>query len=170
MSVEFCSKCKQVTNLKETTLSGNIKSYYCEVCHMFVRSVSINQTNSNQEGLVGKRIYVGNVPFGATEEELKSLFSPHGTVTAVDIVKDRATGRPKGFCFIDMDSGAEDAITKLAGVEMGGRKLFVNEAREKGQGGPQGGGRPQGGYAPRNDSRSGGYRDRDSRDSRGPRN
>jgi len=77
-----------------------------------------------------KRLYVGNVPFGATEDELRNVFEPYGTVTIVDIVKDRETGRPRGFCFIDMEN-AEEAIEKVNGTDMGGRKLFVNEARER---------------------------------------
>jgi RNA recognition motif-containing protein len=91
---------------------------------------------------VAKRIYVGNLPFTATEEELSELFAQHGTVHAVDLISDRQTGRPRGFGFVEMDEdAAEAAITALDGMEFGGRTLRVNEAMERRQGGGGGGGR-----------------------------
>jgi RNA recognition motif-containing protein len=89
---------------------------------------------------VAKRIYVGNLPFTTTEEELSDLFAQHGTVHSVDLISDRQTGRPRGFGFVEMDEDAANAaITALDGMEYGGRTLRVNEAMERRQGG--GGGR-----------------------------
>ena len=78
------------------------------------------------------RLYVGNLPFSATEDDIRDLFSQHGTVEVVELLMDRATGRPRGFGFVQMDpEGAKAAIEKLDGADMGGRKLNVNEARER---------------------------------------
>ncbi|MGD2153033.1 MAG: RNA-binding protein [Gemmatimonadales bacterium] len=89
---------------------------------------------------MAKRIYVGNLPFTTTEEELSDLFAQHGTVHSVDLISDRQTGRPRGFGFVEMDEDAANAaITALDGMEYGGRTLRVNEAMERRQGG--GGGR-----------------------------
>jgi RNA recognition motif-containing protein len=77
-------------------------------------------------------IYVGNLPFSATEEELRSLFERHGKVESVKLINDRETGRPRGFGFVDMASNeAQSAIQQLNGQEMGGRALRVNEAQER---------------------------------------
>lgn len=79
-----------------------------------------------------KSIYVGNLPFTATEEEVSALFSPFGNVESVKIITDRETGRPRGFAFVDMgDADADNAIKALEGHEMGGRSLKINEARPK---------------------------------------
>lgn len=79
-----------------------------------------------------KSIYVGNLPFSATEEEVSALFSPFGNVESVKIITDRETGRPRGFAFVDMgDDDADNAIKALEGHEMGGRSLKINEARPK---------------------------------------
>jgi len=79
-----------------------------------------------------KSIYVGNLPFSATEDEIRNLFSPFGTVHAVKLVSDRETGRPRGFGFVEMeDSAAASAISALNGKDMGGRSLRINEARER---------------------------------------
>jgi RNA recognition motif-containing protein len=86
-------------------------------------------------------IYVGNLPFSATEEEVRSLFEQHGKVEAVKMVTDRETGRPRGFCFVDMASTeAQTAIAQMNGFNMGGRPLRVNEAQERPPRGPRGGG------------------------------
>lgn len=78
------------------------------------------------------RLYVGNLPFSATEEEIRNMFGEFGTVEAVELVMDRDTGRPRGFGFVQMDAeGAATAIKKLDGQQMGGRALNVNEARER---------------------------------------
>ncbi len=97
---------------------------------------------------MGNKIYVGNLPFSATSENLSELFSPFGNVDSAKIVMDRDTGRSKGFGFVEMSSGDEAAaaIEKLNGSDMGGRSLVVNEARPMeprtgGFGGGGGGGR-----------------------------
>lgn len=79
-----------------------------------------------------RSIYVGNLPFAATEEEVRNLFSPYGTVHAVKLITDRETGKPRGFGFVDMeDSAAASAISALSGTEISGRSLRINEARER---------------------------------------
>jgi RNA recognition motif-containing protein len=79
-----------------------------------------------------KNIYVGNLPFSATEEEVRGLFAQYGDVEAVKLISDRETGRPRGFGFVEMDGdGAESAIEALNGFEMGGRSLRVNEAKPR---------------------------------------
>jgi len=79
-----------------------------------------------------KSIYVGNLPFSATEEEVRELFEQHGPVSSVKLIADRDTGRPRGFCFVEMeDEGADAAIEALDGNEFGGRGLRVNEARPR---------------------------------------
>ena len=90
------------------------------------------------------KIYVGNLPFSATEEAVRALFSQHGTVESVSLINDRETGRPRGFGFVEMSrTDAQKAIQSLNGFDMGGRPLKVNEAQDKprgGGGGPRGGG------------------------------
>ena len=91
-----------------------------------------------------KKIYVGNLSFNATEAELRELFGKHGTVSSVSLITDRDTGQPRGFGFVEMESGADAAISALDGKEVGGRTLKVNEARpreDRGGGGGGGGGR-----------------------------
>jgi RNA recognition motif-containing protein len=79
-----------------------------------------------------KSIYVGNLPFTASEDEVRGLFSAYGNVQAVKIVTDRETGRPRGFAFVEMDDGdADAAIEGLSGQQMGGRALKINEARPR---------------------------------------
>jgi RNA recognition motif-containing protein len=96
---------------------------------------------------MSKRIYVGNLPFTATEDQIRDLFEPHGTVSSISLVEDRETGRPRGFGFIEMDdSGAEAAISSINGTDMGGRALNVNEARPRNSGGGGGGGGDRGGW------------------------
>lgn len=92
---------------------------------------------------MSKRIYVGNLPFSASEDEIRDLFSEYGAVESVHVVTDRDTGRPRGFAFVEMTSGADEAIQALDQSSMGGRNLNVNEARprqERGRGGGGGGG------------------------------
>lgn len=88
------------------------------------------------------KIYVGNLPFTATEEEVRSLFASHGTVESVALPTDRESGRPRGFGFVQMaSSDAATAIGALNGHSMGGRALRVNEAQERtGSGDRSGGG------------------------------
>ena len=77
------------------------------------------------------RIYVGNLPFSASDEEVREIFEPFGTVNSVSLITDRETGRPRGFGFVEMADGAEEAISKLDQSDMGGRTLNVNEARPR---------------------------------------
>jgi RNA recognition motif-containing protein len=79
---------------------------------------------------VSKKLYVGNLPFTATEDQIKEAFQQYGEVTSVQLITDRETHRPRGFGFVEMEN-AEAAIEALNGQDMGGRKLVVNEAREK---------------------------------------
>ncbi|MBN1295672.1 RNA-binding protein [bacterium] len=96
-------------------------------------------------------IYVGNLSYTTSEDSLQNAFSEFGTVSSVRIVTDRATGRSKGFAFVEMpeDDEAQTAIDALNGAEVDGRMLRVNPARPKtegGGGGPRGGGRGRGGF------------------------
>ena len=78
------------------------------------------------------RIYVGNIPYSATEIDITERFAPFGKVSKVDIVMDRETARPRGFAFVTMDdAGAPGAIAKLAGTDFGGRAMVVNVAKER---------------------------------------
>jgi RNA recognition motif-containing protein len=93
------------------------------------------------------KIYVGNLPFTATEDEVRTLFAGHGTVETVALPTDRDTGRPRGFAFVQMSSSdAAKAIGALNGHSLGGRSLRVNEAQDRPAGG--GGGRSGGGGRP----------------------
>jgi RNA recognition motif-containing protein len=99
---------------------------------------------------MSKKLYVGNLPFSVTDDELREIFERHGEVTSVSVISDRETGRPRGFGFVEMAeaSAAQDAIRGLDGTQLGGRAIRVNEAQDKRSGGGGGGG---GGY--RRDSR-----------------
>ncbi|HEX8815722.1 MAG TPA: RNA-binding protein [Terriglobales bacterium] len=101
-----------------------------------------------------KNIFVGNLSFNTTEDELRQLFAAYGQVDRVSILTDRDTGRSRGFGFVEMssDEDGDKAITALNGSQLGGRKLNINEARPKGEGGGGGGG-----------ARGGGGRDRGGR-------
>lgn len=80
-----------------------------------------------------KRIYVGNLPFSASEDEVRELFGEYGEVNSVNLITDRETGRPRGFGFVEMANGeeADEAISRLHQFSMGGRSLNVNEARPR---------------------------------------
>lgn len=98
------------------------------------------------------KIYVGNLPFTATDAEIRTLFSQHGTVESISLPTDRDTGRPRGFGFVEMNQAdAARAIHNLNGQDLGGRALRVNEAQDKprGAGGRPGGGGYGGGAAGR---------------------
>ena len=84
-----------------------------------------------------KKLYVGNLPFTASEEELRELFEQHGSTALVRVITDRETGRSRGFGFVefDDDGNAEKALAALDGHDMGGRPLRVNEAQDRGRGG-----------------------------------
>ena len=91
---------------------------------------------------MSKKIYIGNLPFSSTEDELRTVFERHGRVESVNVITDRDSGRPRGFAFVEMDeaSAADDAIRALDGSELGGRSLRVNEAQDRSGGGGGGGG------------------------------
>ena len=86
------------------------------------------------------KLYVGNLPFAATEDSVRALFAPHGIVEKCSLVTDRDTGRPRGFGFVEMSNAdASRAMQALNGTDFEGRPLTVNEAQSRGAGG--GGGR-----------------------------
>lgn len=98
---------------------------------------------------MSRKLYVGNLPFNTDETQLQDLFAQAGTVDTVSVVRDRETGRARGFAFVEMasDADAQQAINKLNSYELGGRALTVNEARPKTEGGgSRGGGYGGGGY------------------------
>ena len=80
-----------------------------------------------------KKLYVGNLPYSATDDALRAVFAEHGTVESAVVITDRETGRSRGFGFVEMDdAGADAALSALDGKDMDGRALRVNEARERG--------------------------------------
>ena len=102
---------------------------------------------------MGNKLYVGNLPFSATDDSLRELFAQSGTVNSARIITDRDTGRSKGFGFVEMstDAEAQEAISKFNGKDCEGRAMTVNEAKpmapKEGRGGGFGGGdRDRGGY------------------------
>lgn len=125
-----------------------------------------------------KSIYVGNLSYTSTPEELGTLFGQFGTVTSVRIVKDRETGRSRGFAFVEMsdDAAADTAVESLNGQDFGGRNLKINEAKERterkpgGFGGGHGGGGRSGGFGGGHGGggRSGGFGGGGNRDFRRP--
>ncbi len=106
---------------------------------------------------MGKKLYVGNLPYSVSSSDLESMFSAHGTVQSAEVISDRMTGRSKGFGFVEMasDEEAQAAISALNGQDQDGRPLTVNEAKPRenrggggggGRGGYGGGGGGRGGY------------------------
>jgi RNA recognition motif-containing protein len=79
------------------------------------------------------KIYVGNLPFSATEDGIRELFSPYGAVESVTLIADRETGRLRGFGFVEMASGANEAIAALHEKDLEGRNLTVNQAKPREQ-------------------------------------
>ena len=96
---------------------------------------------------MGNKLYVGNLPFNTTENELQELFAQAGTVQEVMLMQDKFTGKSRGFAFVTMgsDQDAQNAISKLNGHTMENRPLTVNEARPR-EARPSGGGGDRGGY------------------------
>lgn len=81
---------------------------------------------------MSKNIYVGNLPWSATEQDVRAAFEAYGEVSSVKLIEDRETGRPRGFGFVEMeDNGALEAIEALDGTDFGGRNLKVNEAKPR---------------------------------------
>src|SRR5262249_6558476 len=116
------------------------------------------------------RLYVGNLPFSVSEQQLEELFGQIGVVESANLVTDRDTGRSRGFAFVEMDSrdAADAAIAELNGREIDGRQLTVNEARPRENRGPRGGGFGGGrGFGGGGGGRGGGFnRDRGGRGNR----
>jgi len=106
---------------------------------------------------MNNKLFVGNLSFNTTENELQDAFSAHGTVVEANLMMDRMTGRPRGFGFVTMSTAeeAEKAIAALHGADLGGRALTVNIARPR-EDRPPGGGGGGGGRGPRRDFRGGG--------------
>jgi len=101
---------------------------------------------------MAKNLYVGNLTFQTTSDDLQQLFGQYGTVTRAQVITDRDTGRSKGFGFVEMADGGDEAIAALNGYQFQGRALTVNEAKPR-EDRPRGGGGGGGGYG-------GGRRDR----------
>ena len=97
---------------------------------------------------MSKKLYVGNLPFSITEDELRGVFERYGSVASVNVITDRETGRPRGFAFVEMDEAndAGEAIRGLDGSDLGGRNVRVNEAQDRRGGGGGGGGGGRGRY------------------------
>lgn len=97
---------------------------------------------------MGKKLYVGNLPYSVTSSSLEQMFGEHGSVQSAQVIMDRDSGRSKGFGFVEMgsDQEAQTAISAMNGKEIDGRALTVNEARPKEEGGRGGGGGGRGGY------------------------
>jgi len=122
------------------------------------------------------KLYVGNIPFSTTSQDLQNMFSAHGTVVQVELVSDRFTGRSRGFAFVEMSTAedAQKAIAALQGTQLEGRTVTVNEARPREErpprqfGGGGGGGGGRGGYGGGGGG-GGGGRDRGDRGDRGSR-
>jgi RNA recognition motif-containing protein len=112
---------------------------------------------------MSQKLYVGNLPFSTDEQTLEGLFAQAGPVESVRVMRDQATGRARGFAFVEMASedGARAAIEQFHDSELGGRRLTVNEARPQVPGG--GGGRSRGGFGGGGDFGGGGGRRREPR-------
>jgi RNA recognition motif-containing protein len=111
---------------------------------------------------MGRRLYVGNLPYTSSEDQLTELFSRAGKVESVRVMRDMATGRARGFAFVDMgsDEDAQRAISEFHEYQLEGRALVVNEAKPKPEGGFGGGGGGRGGgYGRGGGGRGGGYGD-----------
>lgn len=93
-----------------------------------------------------KKLYVGNLPFDATADELREMFSAHGRVLSATVCTDRETGNSRGFAFVEMVEGAEEAIQALNQAKFGNRSMTVNEAKPR-EGGSSGGARNRDGYS-----------------------
>jgi RNA recognition motif-containing protein len=112
---------------------------------------------------MSKKLYVGNLAFATTNEDLTEAFSQYGTVTSAQVMMDRETGRSRGFGFVEMATGGDEAVAAMNGAQFMGRTLTVNEARPRedrprgGGGGGYGGGGGGGGYGGGGGGGRGGY-------------
>lgn len=95
-----------------------------------------------------KKLYVGNLAWGVTDDDLSNLFSEYGSVASAVVISDRETGRSRGFGFVELEGGADQAMEALNGQDFQGRPLRVNEAQSKDRGGRGGGGGNRGGGRP----------------------
>lgn len=104
---------------------------------------------------MARKLYVGNLPYDTSDQDLQSLFAAAGTVDSVNVMRDMATGRARGFAFVEMgtDEEAQAAISQFNDYQLGGRNLTVNEARPKTAGGGFGGGGDFGGKRKRSEPR-----------------
>jgi RNA recognition motif-containing protein len=98
---------------------------------------------------MSKSLYVGNLSFQTTADDLREAFEQYGNVTRAQVVSDRETGRSRGFGFVEMTEGVEEAIAGMNGAEFQGRTLTVNEAKPREERPRAAGSRPQGGYGRR---------------------
>lgn len=132
-------------------------------------SLHREESAGTEEHSMGRRLYVGNLPFETGETELQELFGQAGAVESVRVVRDMATGRARGFAFVEMgsDEDAQKAIQQLHETQLGGRTLTVNEARPKPDGGGFGGGGGRGGFGGGGGNRGGGGGGRGGRGGRG---
>ena len=80
---------------------------------------------------MSKNLYVGNLSWSTTEDEVRAAFEAFGEVTSVKLIEDRETGRPRGFGFVEMDNGSDEAIAALDGKDLGGRNIKVNVAKPR---------------------------------------
>ena len=104
----------------------------CRNCSVLPHAPSTPDFRHFGETHIMKKIYVGNLPFSATESQVRELFGKHGDVASVALINDRETGRPRGFGFVEIeDSAMANAIKALDGSDMDGRTLNVNEAQDK---------------------------------------
>jgi len=106
------------------------------------------QSKQEKQVIMSTRLYIGNLSYNTTQEQLQELFGAHGTVNDVDLIMDKFSGRPRGFGFVTMETkeGAEAAIAALNGKNVDGRDLTVNEARPREERAPRSGGGGGGGY------------------------
>jgi len=95
---------------------------------------------------MSKNIFVGSLAWGTTSEGLEQAFAQYGVVSSAKVISDRETGRSKGFGFVEMESGGDEAIQALNGADLDGRQIVVNEARPREERGGGGGGGGRGGY------------------------
>ena len=126
--------CPRVSGLREATAGlANESDPWCREGHIPAFA------GRRRRSTVAKNLYVGNMAFSTTEEALREAFSQYGTVTKVQLIMDRDTGRPRGFAFVEMRDGGDQAIAALNGSQLDGRSLTVNEAKPRESGGGRGG-------------------------------
>jgi RNA recognition motif-containing protein len=110
------------------------KTATSEICATFAASWPFQLSNLRVSEVT--KLYVGNLPFTASEDSLRALFAAHGTVESLSLIADRDTGQPRGFGFVEMSNAdASRAMQALNGTDFGGRSLKINEAQDKARGG-----------------------------------